>query len=156
VAAGAGALQAAATELALEPLALASEAEALWPALADLPQPGPATRVLEMACPPSRCLEALAACAAATAGLGDPVLTASPGLGSLRVSLPALADDSLHATLALLRTIARTRGGALRRLPPGSGEPLEQAEPPLAALTRRLKQAWDPAGILPSLKDMRY
>ena len=130
--------------------------ESLWAALAGLPSPSETNLVLEMICPPSRCLEALAAARAATESLGAPLLAASPGLGSVRVALPASDEETVRPALDLLRAIARTRGGTLRRLPPGSGEPLEQAPGPLTTLTRRLKEAWDPAGILPRLNDMRY
>lgn len=152
VAAGERALQSAACDLGLEPVAMTEPgSEELISTLADWPRASWSSPVLELTCSPSRCLEVMEVVRGATEKLGTSLLTASPALGSVRVSLPAAQDESFRPILDLLRTIARTRGGGLRRLSPGGGGLVEEMPPPLAALHARLKAAWDPAGILPSL-----
>lgn len=153
VEAGVGGGQAAATALSLETVATPAST---WDTIAALPSADDDAVALELSCPPSRCLEVLAAAQEVMRGRGAAVLAASPGLGNVRVGLPRSEGDSLGPVLDLLLTLTRTRGGSIRPLPPGHGLPLDSAPAPLVALTRRLKAAWDPVGILPSLTDLHY
>ncbi len=152
VTAGERALQWAVRDLGVEPVALTDQAsESLISALPDLPAGSGNSPVLELTCSPSRCLEVMEAVCEATGVLGLPLLTASPGLGSVRIGLPSRDYETLRPVLDLLSAVAQTRGGVLRRLSPTWGEPLERTSSPLTVLQERLKAAWDPAGILPSL-----
>jgi len=158
VAAGVDGLSETAASLGLAAETLAAEREAdLWPRLANLPEVAGGGEAVEITCRPSRCLEAMAAVAGATAPLEQPVLlSAAPGAGSLVVGLPPADPEALAGMLSLLRTIAETRGGLARRLPLRMGKPLSRAPAGLSRLQARLKQAFDPGGVLPRLRDLIY
>ncbi|HEY3397039.1 MAG TPA: FAD-linked oxidase C-terminal domain-containing protein [Armatimonadota bacterium] len=148
IAAGQAALAAGSAWIEDVPLDPA-QTPSLWARVADLSRPGDWPELLEILCPPSDTAGAFAAAQAAAASHGvEAVLSASPGLGSVRVGLPELTPDQ-RPLREVLRTVAATHGGWLRSLS-ADGASLTPLPEALRDLNHRLKTVFDPRGILPA------